>query len=69
MVLAMSVTVASGASHPRIFITPDDLPRLRAMRTETGKNALGFVPADAWRDPARATVYAYTAEVFSEGGH
>jgi AmmeMemoRadiSam system protein A len=27
------------------------------------------LPADAWRDPERATVYAYTAEVFSEGEH
>jgi len=26
------------------------------------------LPADAWRDPRKATVYAYTAEVFSEGG-
>ena len=26
------------------------------------------LPADAWRDPKKATVYAYTAEVFSEGG-
>jgi hypothetical protein len=27
-----------------------------------------WLPADAWRDPQRATVYAYTAEVFSERG-
>ncbi len=26
------------------------------------------LPADAWRDPKKTTVYAYTAEVFSEGG-
>ena len=25
------------------------------------------LPADAWRDPKRVTVFAYTAEVFSEG--
>lgn len=29
------------------------------------KNKAGL-PADAWRDPNRATVYAYTAEVFAE---
>lgn len=34
--------------HPRIFITADDLPRLRALATDTDENALGCAPAEAW---------------------
>jgi AmmeMemoRadiSam system protein A len=52
---------------------------LPQVATETGwskeeflsncaRSKAGMAP-DAWRDPKRATVHAYTAEVFSEGGH
>jgi hypothetical protein len=36
-------------AHPRIFITAEELPRLRAMARDEAKNALGYVPADAWK--------------------
>lgn len=44
----LTAAVGSAAPHPRIFITPDDLPRLRAMAGDTTANALGCVPAEAW---------------------
>ena len=37
-------------AHPRIFLTPEDLPRLRAMSSDHEKNALGYVPAEAWQE-------------------
>lgn len=48
LVLAIASTVNAQMSHPRIFITPDDLPRLRAMAGDATENALGGVPAEAW---------------------
>ena len=49
----LTTAVGCAAPHPRIFITPDDLPRLRAMAGDTTANALGCVPAEAWRPSAR----------------
>ena len=36
------------SAHPRIFVTPEDLPRLRAMAGDDAENSLGFVPSEAW---------------------
>ncbi len=48
LVPTLLAAVAHAAPHPRIFITPGDLPRLRAMAADTAENALGCVPAQAW---------------------
>jgi len=46
--LLMTVTIARAVpKHPRMWITADDLPRLRAMSGDTTENALGCVPAEA----------------------
>lgn len=36
--------------HPRIFITSEDIPRLRAMASQVEPNALGVSPAAAWAE-------------------
>ncbi len=46
--LTVLASAAGAAPHPRIFITPEDLPRLRAMAGDTAENALGCVPTEAW---------------------
>ena len=43
-----SFGLAATPAHPRILVTAEDLPRLRAQASDTGKNALGYVPAEAW---------------------
>ncbi|MFO7945805.1 MAG: heparinase II/III family protein [Armatimonadota bacterium] len=49
LVLLGSAALAA-APHPRIFITAEDIPRLRAMAQQTQENALGVIPADAWAE-------------------
>lgn len=55
--IAVAGLVTTGAwgqpEHPRIFITGDDLPRLRAIPQDTDVNALGCVPAQAWEQIKR----------------
>jgi hypothetical protein len=48
LALAPPACRSAPLSHPRIFITPGDVPRLRAMPSDTDENALGYVPAEAW---------------------
>lgn len=51
---AMTASVLAGG-HPRVFISTDDVPRLRAMAADTSQSALGHVPAEVWsRLKARA---------------
>lgn len=40
---------AQELTRPRIFTTPQDLPRLREMASDDRPNALGIAPAEAWR--------------------
>jgi len=47
-VLMLTSALHAAPAHPRIFITPDDIPRLRAMASEGAQNALGCVPAEGW---------------------
>jgi len=55
-----SATVGVAAPpHPRIWLTPDGVVRLRAMAQDTERNELGYVPAEACRDLlARADEFA-----------
>ena len=46
--LILVAPVAAQSAHPRIFITADDVPRLRAMADDNQTNALGFAPAEEW---------------------
>jgi len=49
VLVAIALTGCSAAAqHPRIFLGPDDLPRLRSMAADTQRNALGYVPAEMW---------------------
>ena len=51
--LAVAVLIAApgcAQTRPRIFITPDDLPRLWAMTADTRENSLGYVPAEVWQE-------------------
>lgn len=68
-VLAASFSAAA-TPHPRIWITPADLPRLRAMGTSDAPDAFGNVPAQAWaklRERAdaflQAPPYSYTVAI------
>ena len=62
-------------TRPRIFITPSDVPRLRAMAGEAKASALGHVPAEGW-ETIRATAdrflaapaYHYSVRVPKSGG-
>lgn len=47
--MLVASTTAANAIHPRIFLTPQDLPRLRAMARDNVENPLGCVPAEAAR--------------------
>ncbi len=51
--LGFAVLLASAGwtapTHPRIFITPEDLPGLRIRASDTEQNELGYVPAEAWQ--------------------
>ncbi|OIP05459.1 MAG: hypothetical protein AUJ96_10795 [Armatimonadetes bacterium CG2_30_66_41] len=46
---AASPLAAATPAHPRLFVTAADLPRLRAMAADSQTNALGYVPAEAWK--------------------
>jgi hypothetical protein len=46
---AASPVAAATPAHPRLFVTAADLPRLRAMAADSQTNALGYVPAEAWK--------------------
>lgn len=48
LLAGLAAAMVHAAPHPRIWVTPDVLPRLRAMASDTTPNALGCVPAEAW---------------------
>ena len=57
-VMLAASAVSAERNHPRIFITSKDLPRLRATASDTRTNALGYVPAEAWKElQARADAF------------
>ena len=58
--LLLCGATAAAAEHPRIFITPGDLPRLRALAGQQGSNALGFSPGATWQ-ALRAEAEAWVA--------
>ena len=64
-----AATAASDLKRPRLFITQQDIPRLRALPTQTQVNALGFAPADGWKKIQaqadkflKAPTYSYTVK-------
>ena len=59
--LLVAAAAYSAPAHPRIFLTAQDIPRLRAMATDNARNALGIVPAEAWKTiQARADEFLAT---------
>lgn len=74
--VTIAATAYAAPAHPRIFITAEDLPRLRAMSADSTPNALGVAPADAWTkiveradELADASAFHYSVMMpGSEGG-
>ncbi len=61
-------------NHPRVMITKEDIPRLRARVAETEENALGVIPAQMWQEIkaqadtfVAAAPYTYNVNIPKEG--
>jgi len=76
LVGTLSLTAGPPPVHPRLWITKDDLPRLRSLAKDSQRNALGWVPAEACakilqraEQLAQAPPYHYAVEIPGrEGG-
>ncbi len=79
LIVGALAAVLAGAScsadHPRVWITKADLPRVKALATDTKQNALGWVPAEECKkilDRARTLAakgpYHYAVEIPGRSG-